>query len=116
MDERKSERSMTTRGGKEQGQEGPPQRFGATTPPNPQADYAVHTVQTVLEMQRTLGGVETAIKHLQDRSKEYGEKLEQIGKDVHAAKIVGGVLAVVATVLGWAIHELLPLLSSLKHP
>jgi hypothetical protein len=87
-----------------------------TTPPNPQADYAVHTVQTVLEMQRTLGGVETAVRHLEDRSKEYGAKLEQIGKDVHAAKIVGAFIVLVAGFLGFVIHELIPFLTALKHP
>jgi len=94
--------------------EGPPQRFGVTTPPVPQTDYSVYTVQTVLEMQRTLGGVETAIKHLEERSKEHGDKLEQIGKDVHAAKIVGAFIVLAAGFLGWVIHEIVPLLASLK--
>jgi hypothetical protein len=107
---------VTPRGEKDQGREGPPQNFGATTPPNPQADYAVHTVQTVLEMQRTLGGVETAIRHLEDRTKAHGDKLEQIGKDIHAAKIVGAFIVLVAGFLGAVIHELLPFLAALKHP
>jgi|HubBroStandDraft_4_1064222.scaffolds.fasta_scaffold62545_3 hypothetical protein len=106
---------MTPREEKERRErgEGPPRDFGVTNPPQA-SDYAIHTVQTVLEMQRTLGGVETSIKHLEERSKEYGEKLEQIGKDMHAAKRVGAFMVLVAGFLGFVIHELIPFLTSLK--
>jgi hypothetical protein len=103
---------MPSREDRERGRETNPSRFPETTPPVQPADYAVHTVQTVLEMQRTLGGVEKAIKNLEDRSKEYGDKLDNIGKDVHAAKVVGGVIAAIMAVLGWLLHELLPFLST----
>jgi hypothetical protein len=87
-----------------------------TTPPVQASDYTVHTVQTVLEMQRTLGGVEASIKHLEERSKEYGTKLEQIGRDIHAAKIVGGFIVLVAGFLGFVVHELIPLVTTLIKP
>lgn len=117
MDETQGKHPVTPREEKErrEGREGPPRDFGVTTPPQA-ADYAIHTVQTVLEMQRTLGGVETSIKHLEERSKEYGGKLEQIGKDMHAAKIVGTFIVVTAGFLGWVIHELIPLLTALRKP
>ena len=108
---------MTPREDKERERyrESAPPREPETTPRPQAADYAVHTVQAVLEMQRTLGGVEIAIKHLEEKSKDYGIKLENIGKDLHAAKIVGGLIVLVAGFLGWVIHELIPILSNLKH-
>jgi hypothetical protein len=109
---------MAAREERQRGRETNPSRFPETTPPVQQADYAVHTVQTVLEMQRTLGGIEKAIKNLEDRSKEYGDKLEGLGKDVNAAKVVvsvvGGLILVAAGCLGWVINALLQYLSS--HP
>jgi hypothetical protein len=69
-------------------------------------------------MQRTLGGVENAIKNLEERTKEHGDKLDHIGKDVHAAKVVVGVvgtfIALAIGFLGWVINELLPYF--LSHP
>jgi hypothetical protein len=106
---------MTPREERDRTREGPPQKFGDTTPPSPQPDYSAFTVQTVLEMQRTLGSVEKAIAHLEDKSKDYGQKLETIGKDLHAAKIVGAFIVLVAGFLGFVIHELIPILSNLKH-
>jgi hypothetical protein len=105
---------MTPREEKERYRETSPPRSPETTTPSPHAtDYAIHTVQTVLEMQRTLGNIETAIKHLEETSKDYGKKLEDIGKDFHAAKIVGGFIVLVSGFLGFVIHELLPLLSAM---
>jgi hypothetical protein len=110
---------VTSREERERGsREGPPQRFGETTPPGLQADYSVFTVQTVLEMQRTLGGIETAIKNLEERSKEHSGKLDQIGKEVYAAKVVvgvvGGLIVLAGAFIGWVIYELLPYFVS--HP
>jgi gamma-glutamyl phosphate reductase len=98
---------MASREERERGRETNPSRFPETTPPAQAADYAVHTIQTVLEMQRTLGGVETAIKHLEDRSKEHGDKLDTIGKDVHAAKVAVGVATAIivgiVAIMGWIV-------------
>jgi hypothetical protein len=56
----------------------------------------------------------TSIRQLEEKSKEYGDKLEQIGKDMHAAKIVGAFIVLVAGFLGFVIHELIPFLPLLK--
>lgn len=52
----------------------------------------------------------TSIGHLEVKSKEYGEKLEQIGKDMHAAKTLIAFTVLIAGLLGFAIHELIPFL------
>jgi hypothetical protein len=110
---------MTPREDKERSsREGPPPKGVETTSPMPQADYSIHTVQTVLEMQRTLGGVENAIKHLEGTTKDHGDKLDKVGKDVHAAKVVmsfvGGLIVLVGGFLGWTINTLLQYF--LSHP
>jgi hypothetical protein len=116
MDESEVECRMTPREEKDRNRESTPGRLAETNPlpEYPSRDYTFPTMQAVLEMQRTLGGVETSIKHLENKSKEYGDKLEQIGKDMHAAKIVGGFIVLVAGFLGFVIHELIPFLTSLK--
>lgn len=96
--------------------ESSPPRSPESAPPTPRGDLGLHTVQAVLEMQRTLGGVETAIKHLEEESKEHRKKLEDIGKDLHAAKIVGGFIVLIAGFLGFVIHELIPVFSALIKP
>ena len=84
-----------------------PSRMAETTPPGPPPDYGVHMMHSILEMQRALGGLENAVKNLDNQSKEDGNKLDQIGKDVHAAKVVIGVVGTLiilaAGFLGWAI-------------
>jgi hypothetical protein len=67
-----------------------------------------------MEIQKAVGKLTEAVESLKTQSQRHDDKLDQIGKDVHAAKIVGGVIVLVGGLLGWIIHELLPVLSSLK--
>ena len=57
-----------------------------------------------MEMQKTLGQVTEAVTTLKDQSKTHGGKLEQMGKEIHAAKvvigIVGGFIGLVGVFLG----------------
>ncbi len=72
-------------------------------------------------MQKTMGKLIEAVDTLKVESKHHGDKLDQIGKDVHAAKVVvsvvGGLIVLVAGFLGWVIYELAPRFAShLSHP
>jgi hypothetical protein len=98
---------MTAREEKDRGQQTTPSRMAQTTPPVPPPDYGVHMMQSILEIQRSLGGVENAVKNLESTTKGHGDKLDQIGKDVHAAKVtfgvVGAIIVGAAALIGWVV-------------
>jgi hypothetical protein len=112
MDTSKIEHAMTPREEKERGREVTPPRMADVTPPAyPSGDYS-YVLEIVMKMQDTLGQLKEAVGSLKDQSKHHGEKLDQIGKDVHAAKVVGGFILIVGGLFGWVFHELLQYLST----
>ncbi len=109
---------MTTREDRERGRETTPPRMADITPPvYPSGDYS-YVLEIVMGMQNTMGKLSEAVDSLKAQSKDQGDKLDRIGNDVHAAKVVmsvvGGIIVLSAGFLGWVIHELLQYLSS--HP
>ena len=58
-------------------QEVPPQNFPETPPPQP-TDYASFTLQTVMELQKTVGGLDQAIKSLTSTVESQGKILNRI--------------------------------------
>jgi hypothetical protein len=86
-----------------------PERYPVTIPPPQQytsGDYT-YTVELVMGMQATLGKLTEAVDALKDKSKGHTDKLEQIGRDVHTAKvIVAGVGAIFLVVLAAAAKAL----------
>jgi hypothetical protein len=89
-------------------QEGvPPGRLPSVEPPTSpsSSDYSLATLQTVMEMQRALGGLTQAVATLTEQQKEHGVKLDNISKDVHGAKVAIRIFAAIglglATLLGW---------------
>jgi hypothetical protein len=60
-------------------------------------------------MQKTLGELTEAVKSLKEQSKSHGEKLENIGKDVHGAKVAMRVIAAIGAalvaVVGWILKS-----------
>jgi hypothetical protein len=110
---------MTPKEEQGRGRETTPPRMGKTTPPvYPSGDYT-YVLEIVMSMQGTMGKLTEAVDSLKAQSKTQGEKVDQIGKDIHAAKVVvgfiGGLIAVTAGFLGWAIKEFLQYLSSHPH-
>jgi hypothetical protein len=96
-----------------------PARMGQTTPPvYPSGDYT-YVLEIVMGMQGTMRKLTEAVESLKAQSKTQGEKVDQIGKDMHAAKVVvgfiGGSIVVTAGFLGWAINAFLQYLSSHPH-
>ena len=92
-----------------------PPRMPDTTPPNYPSPTHDFTLQAVMHMQETIGGLVEAVESLKDQSKERDRKLDEIvkeihsvGRDVHAAKaigrtllwVIGAVGALLGTVIG----------------
>ena len=92
-----------------------PADFPIQTPPQqlPGADYS-YTVEVVCTINLALGKLTEAVDNLKAQTKEHGQELKAIGKDIHAAKVVGGLIAAATAILGWFIHEAIQYLSS--HP
>lgn len=94
---------------------------GSRSPSTP-ADYPTNPLplsgmdhsfllQAIMEVQRSIGQLTQATTTLADDSKEHSKELKDIGKDLHAAKVVGTVIGVAGGILGFAIKLLLDYLS-----
>jgi hypothetical protein len=75
-------------------------------PTYPSGDFSYIT-EIVMGMQDTMGQLKEAVAALKEQSGRHGDKLELIGKDVHAAKVTMGVLSAVivagAALIGWIV-------------
>lgn len=67
-------------------------------------DYS-YTVELVGAIQNQLGKLTEAVETLKTQSAEHGNKLSDIGKDIHTAKttlkIVGAIVAALMAFVGW---------------
>jgi hypothetical protein len=92
-----------------------PTSFPDITPPFPSGDYS-YVLEIVMRMQETMGGLKEAVAALKDQSKSQGEKIDAIGKDVHAAKVVisvvGGLIVLIGGIVAWLISTYI----SATHP
>lgn len=81
--------------------EGPP----SLPDTDPSGNYSF--LEIVMGMQNSLGKVCEAVESLKTQAKHHDDKLDQIGKDVHAAKVVVGVLVGIvlaaAALVGWVV-------------
>ena len=79
--------------------------FASSSPPG--GDYKL-TVDMVGTLQNQLGRLTEAVEGLKATSKEHSSELKQIGKDIHAAKVVAGVLGglilLVASFIAWLVN------------
>ena len=61
-----------------------------------------------MRMQESVGRLTEAVSSLKDQSKAHSDKLDSIGKDVHAAKVVvsviGGLIVLLGGVCAWLIN------------
>lgn len=84
-----------------------PTSFPETTPPLPSGDY-YYVLEIVMRMQESVGRLTEAVSSLKEQSKAHGDKLDNIGKDVHAAKVVvsvvGGLIVIVGGICAWLIN------------
>lgn len=64
-------------------------------------DYSL-TLQAVMELQKTVGGLTEAVNGLKDRVEKQGEKLERISHRVYAAGVVITILVpILAFLANW---------------
>jgi len=65
-------------------------------------------LQAIMESQAAIGKLTASTDSLKDQVKEQGLKLEGIGKDVHAAKVVvsvvGGLIALFGALIAWLVN------------
>lgn len=85
--------------------------------------YTGMTESAVIEIYRTLGKVDRAVEELTRQSTDQSKKIDDIGKTVHAGKVLVGAFGIIITALGgvavfildkiW--NVLVPLLLSKPH-
>jgi hypothetical protein len=92
-----------------EGQSVVPPSFPETPPPpgyTQSSDYSF--LEIVMAMQGTIGKLNEAVESLKGQSKSHGDKLDQIGKDVHAGKVVvgvvGGLILLVCGFIAWLVN------------
>lgn len=97
-----------------------PSRYPEIPPPQvqPSGDYS-YTLEVVMAMQGTLGKLTEAVESLKIKTESHSSKLEAIGKDVHAAKVVVGVVGALivaaGAAIGFTIKEVLEYLAKTPH-
>jgi hypothetical protein len=85
-------------------------RLPETTPPPvvPSGDYT-YTLEIVMNMQLAMGKLMEAVESLKSHSRDHGDKLEEVRRDVHGAKVALRVIAAVAVALsafvGWILSR-----------
>ena len=86
---------------------GTPDRYPTSTPPGLQAADHSWVLQAIMEMQKSLGGLEQAVKALTEQAKEQGNKLDKVSHDVTALrttiKTAAAVLGALMAIVGLAI-------------
>jgi hypothetical protein len=95
-----------------------PTNFPATNPPLPSGDYS-YVLEIVMNMQTSIGRLTEAVDTMKVQSSNHDKKLEDIGRDVHAAKttvkVVGAILAALLAFAGWAIRQGVSAFVQLRH-
>jgi hypothetical protein len=100
---------MPTKQAKDQGRETPPPESATSNPPiyrGTSAGYDFY-LQSIVEIQKSVGSIESSIKHLCERDQAHEAKLEDLGtkvhdlaKEIHGAKRVAWAFGVVCSVIG----------------
>jgi multidrug resistance efflux pump len=67
-------------------------------------------LQMMLDLKASVAALKESVDSLKEQSKEHGAEIRQIGKDVHAAKVVGAFIVLAAGFLGFVINVLVEFL------
>jgi hypothetical protein len=71
-------------------------------------------LQMMLDLKGSVEGLKGSVDNLKEQSKEHGQEIKLISKDVHAAKVVGAFIVLTAGFLGFFIKLLVDYLSAHK--
>jgi hypothetical protein len=87
---------------KESQKEIPPPDTASSPPPvyrGTSAGYDFY-LQSICEIQKSVGQIESSIKHLSERSKIHEEKLDGVVKDIHGAKKIVWFFGIIGSIIG----------------
>ena len=77
-------------------------------------------LQTIMSVKESVGELKQSVVTLKDASDKHDDKLSQIGKDVHTAKItlrvVGAIIAAVLAFTAWTAGKAIDVFVRLYHP
>ena len=100
---------MSTRPARESQKDVPPPDIASSPPPPYRGSAAGFDfyLQSIVEIQKSVGGIESTIKHLCERDRAHEAKLESIGtevhdlaKEVHGAKKIAWFFGVICSIIG----------------
>ena len=90
----------------------PPTEIPEATPPRyPMADYSF-TLQAIMELQRSVGGLVEAVNALKSRTEKQAEILDKISHRIYAASVV---IAIALPILAFLTNLLAPALLTALH-
>lgn len=97
-----------------------PSQLPQTTPQAyPPSDHSF-TLQSIMEMQKSLGQLTQAVTTLTEESKKSSIKLDEISHKIYAAEVVGGLLVLIGGGALWLIWKIwatiAPLIQLKLHP
>jgi hypothetical protein len=77
-----------------------PADFPVQTPPQqfPGADYS-YTAELIGEIQHSLGKLTEAVETLKTKADAHGKELAEIGRSVHTARVILGIIGGLATII-----------------
>jgi hypothetical protein len=93
---------MPARQAKDSGKEAPPRELATSNPPVYRGSVAGYDffLQSICEIQKSVGQIESSISHLSDRVKVHEDKLDGIVKDVHGAKRIAWIFGILFSIVG----------------
>jgi hypothetical protein len=89
-----------------------PEGFPTTAPQFPSGDYS-YTLEVCMQMQKTLGQVEQAVKTLTDDFREERKKVNRLSHIIYAAGVVGTISVAILIFLANKLADVF--IASLKH-
>jgi hypothetical protein len=85
---------------------GPP-NVAVNPPPIPLAALdQSFVIQMMLDLKAAGAALKESVDSLKEQSKDHGAEIRQIGKDIHAAKVVGAFIVLASGFLGFVLNIL----------
>ncbi|MHB8303290.1 MAG: hypothetical protein ACYDC6_10710 [Acidobacteriaceae bacterium] len=93
---------MSPKPARDASKETPPPEFAASNPPAYRGTAAGFDfyLQSIVEIQKSVGSIEASIRHLSERSASNEKKLDDTIKDVHGAKKIAWAFGIIGSIIG----------------